>query len=249
MKKFGILTLFCLIYAASFAQRFGVDVGYGYTIDNFKLDPNEVGAAYISDVHLKQKLFPNASLRTFLKIYGKSCLYLGADLASYMFTYFREFPKNPYFNYKRLLLVSDVHIPLMYRLEIAKWEHKHPLAIYGGIFARFPVWAKTKITWEHMTSGDMGNTEVFIKEKKQAYTNFVLGLHQSLLCRDWLHSYIDFQVKYMPGDFYTIDIPVGMMYAPTRIQNRYTYTFTLGFSFLKPDKEKSSDANPARLQD
>jgi hypothetical protein len=243
-----VMILFCLMRMVSFAQRFGVDVGYGYTINTLKLTSDEVNPAYISEVHLKQKPFPNASLRAYLKIHGKSYLYFGADLSSYKFNYFRSFPGNPYFNYKRLLLVSDVHIPLMYRLEVAKWKQKHPLALYGGIFARFPVWAKTQITWEHITSGDIANTEVFIKEKKQAYTNFVLGLHQSFLCRGWLNSYIDLQVKYMPGDLYTIDIPIVMVYAPTQIQNRYTFTFTLGISFLKPDKEQTSN-NPARLQD
>lgn len=250
-----LVFLFCLSF--SFAQKYGVNIASAYSINSFKsLHVEDYRIDHV-DYNLKQKLFPNVSVRPYVRIHKKLQLYFGADLLKYEFKYGVYYSNNPLYahpewNYSRRLLFSEVHTPLMLKYEIIKFKEQYPLFIYVGAFARFLVWVKGRISYDSanydLIPEENFNMSLIVRERKQRYTNVVIGLHQILPFNKYFYGFTDLQFKYMPSNIYDVGNPATVV-QPLSILNKFSFHISLGIGFQYPDKEKQTDSDPARLSD
>jgi hypothetical protein len=236
----------------SFAQRFGMDMGYAYTVNTLKVLPEyDLRIAHtISD--LKQLPFPNISVRPYVSLYKRIKVYFGADLMKYKVEHSIWFSDKPIYNYRRRLITSEIQIPVMLRYEMFRFKDKYLFSMYAGMYIRFPVWTKGNI-WDEgvgigSESGPYYNVEMYIYEKKQRYNNFVAGFHQTIPLKKYVCLYIDLQGKYQPGLYWLPGSGVAR-FESMYVSNKFAVGLSAGISFFKPDKEKTANSNPARLQD
>jgi hypothetical protein len=156
---------------------------------------------------------------------------------------YHDYPFDRVYHYN--YAANEIHIPAMIRVEALRIKEKHRLSVYGGMFARVFGTRKAHIELE---SGYDANATLVIYKKIQQYTCFTAGAHQAFSLSSFFECYVDARFKYMPGYYYTPDEPIVPILA-FRASNHFALSLSAGISFILPDKEKSSDANPARLQD
>jgi hypothetical protein len=242
-----LLLLFCFVGVASFAQRFGVDAGYAYAWNSFKdLDSLDHTIYEIKEKY-KQASFPNFSFGAYIRVYKKVYFCLGADLVKYELKKdiaYHGYNQDRVYHYN--FAANEIHIPAMIRVEALRIKEKHRLSFYGGMFARVLGMRKTAVTMEpdYHTNGTL-----VIYKKKQQYTCFTAGAHQAFSLNSFFECYIDARFKYMPGYYYSPSGPATIQIYSLSISNHFAFSLSAGVSFILPDKEKSSNTNPARLQD
>ncbi|MCD6066327.1 MAG: hypothetical protein K0S33_1153 [Bacteroidetes bacterium] len=239
---FAILLTF---WTASFAQKFGVDVGYSYTFNRLKVIDEYPVYGY-TDTELKQRFFPNISLRPYVKFHKKLFFYFGVDFVRYEFRRSFYFNSPEHINYNIHWIISETQIPVMLRIEAAKFKSRYTLSVYGGMFARF-TGSRKRGSSSMGQIGDSG-TEMSIREDRQRFTNFLAGFHQTFPFTKCMEGYIDIQLKYMPGYYYGSP-NVMRVFLPFHVENKLSFSFTLGISLLKPEKEKVPNVDPTRLED
>ncbi|MCD6066328.1 MAG: hypothetical protein K0S33_1154 [Bacteroidetes bacterium] len=250
MKRQFILLFLCFITAASFAQKFGVDLGHAFSINRFKnITPRYDPYMYvISDE--KQNLFPNASFRPYFRIYKKIYVSFGVDLCKYKFRQSVYDTDISGHNYSGRLVISEFHTPLMIRAEIHRFKQSHPLSVYGGIFARFLNRTQGNSLWHKANFDSIPEKDLHmdINIRNESF-NLLVGLHQAFYLKKFTQLYADLQLKYISG---YIDAELGSFpihSLPMKVENKLAISLGFGISFLKPDKGEVSHVDPTRLED
>jgi hypothetical protein len=252
---FAILLTF---WTASFAQKFGVDLGYAYSMPQLKTFNPEYSPFTYRKVELKQQFFPNASLRIYFKLYKKLYIYSGLDLMRYQFRTSIDWSDPAYIDNARRYMAYEFHVPVTLRLELKKFKQKHALSVYGGMFFRFPFRGRESYyrgsnsydsipSNNHIVSVRILNEDLRTPTRK--YANLLAGIHQSLQFTPCFHGYIDLQVKYMPGIIAISRFEPNAYNEPIWVENRFAFSISLGISLLKSEKEKVPVTDPTRLED
>ena len=247
------LNLFCFIKTS--AQRFGIDAGWFYSINNLKLydeTKNSLPVSAYTNIHLKQFYFPDLMFRPYVRLNNSFKLVSGVDLLKFSYDYI-----SPGYNTGMDYIIfrvehREAHIPVMLSFNYGAEDSKFVTHIYAGAFYRMIYEARqwSGFVTVNGTTPDLeraGLAVASVVETKNKYLNFIIGLKENFNLKPWFQPFIDIHLKGMTGYSY-FDAGSAARFPGLflQVKNPYSINFSIGFSFQTPKKGNTQYVNPLR---
>lgn len=251
MKKTFYIFIFIIFCLNTNAQKYGVSIGYAYSYGKgeFRPDFTAFEQNYYAPADFKFKPFPNAFIRPYIKLYKGICFFTGAEITKYEILFHKDIEHQYLWDIR--INQSDLHFPVGLKYNFMNEENKMNHTLYGGFFFLYHL----KGTKYYI--GD--NTSVFTRPEgfkidpnlyvyKNQKINLMIGYEFNYKVKNWFALSANTFVKYTPV-FLDYSSPITTDNSPA-IRNKFSFSISLGCSFMKPPKQKEEEASKVfRLDD
>jgi len=251
VKKGIYIFIFIIFCLNTKAQKYGVSVGYAYSYGKgeFRPDFTAFDQNYYEPADFKFKLFPNAFIRPYIKLYKGICFFSGVEITKYEILFHKDIEHQYLWDIR--INQSDLHFPVGLKYNFMNEENKMNHTLYGGLL--FLYHYKGTKYYLGAPNNNLTRPEGFKFEPNlYIYNNqkicFMTGYEFNYKLKDWFSLSANAYVKYTPV-FLDYSSPLTTDSSPY-IRNKFSFSISIGCSFMKPYKQKEEEASKVfRLDD
>ncbi len=253
MRKFCYIFIFFIFCLSTKAQKYGVSIGYAYSYGKAEYRPDMINFYnyLFGTTNFKFKFFPNAFVRPYIRLYKQLNFFAGAEITQYEINYLRTSSAVGYWDKK--VKQTDFHFPLGLKINLLSENKKYSHAVYGGGFFIYHFKGREWLNDNNSANIGISRPEGFevnpnITIVNNQKINLIVGYEFGYKLKEWFSLSSNLFLKYMPIYLdYSSPTTTGLF--PTT-RNKFSFSISLGCSFMKPPKQKEEEASKVfRLDD